>query len=54
MTYEDLVIEAARKGLAEGFTVMTPEMEKLLRVVYQAGYDRAKLDAFRSERGKWD
>ena len=54
MTYGDEVIEAARKGLAEGFTVMTPEMEKLFRVIYRAGYDRAKLDAFRSERGTWD
>jgi len=54
MTYEDQVIEAARKGLEQGFSALTPEMEKLLRVVYKAGYDRAKLDSFRSERGKWD
>lgn len=50
MTYEDEVIEAARKGLAEGFTNMTPEMEKLMRVIYRAGYDQAKRDRLLERR----
>lgn len=44
MTYEDKVIDAARKGLAEGFTAMTPEMEKLFRVIYRAGYQQAQRE----------
>ena len=54
MSYEDEVIEAAKKGLAEGFSAMTPELEKLLRLVYNAGYKQAKIDAMKSERGLWD
>ena len=54
MSYEDEVIKAAQKGLAEGFSAMTPEMEKLFRVIYKAGYNQGKIDAMKSERGLWD
>lgn len=47
MTYEDEVIKAARDGFAEVLQPLTPEMEKLLRVVYKAGYNRAKFDMLR-------
>lgn len=42
--YEDQVIEAARQGLREGFTTMTPEMEKLFRLIYRAGYKQSRID----------
>jgi len=45
MTYEDEVIKSARDGLAWAHVSMTPEMEKLFRVIYKAGYNRAKFDA---------
>jgi len=45
MTYEDEVIKAARDGLAQALQPLTPEMEKLFRVIYKAGYNRAKFDA---------
>ena len=45
MTYEDEVIKAAKNGFAEVLQPLTPEMEKLLRLVYKAGYNRAKFDA---------
>ena len=44
MTYEDEVIKAARDGLLWAHVAMTPEMEKLFRVIYKAGYNRAKFD----------
>lgn len=47
MTYEDEVIKAARDGYTEVLQPLTPEMEKLLRVVYKAGYNRAKFDMLR-------
>ncbi len=46
MIDEDKVIQAASEGLAEGLTPMTPQMEKLLRLVYRAGYKQAKIDLF--------
>jgi hypothetical protein len=49
MNYEDEVIEAARKGLAEGFTHLTPEMEKLMRLIYQAGYKQSTIDRMQKE-----
>jgi hypothetical protein len=52
MTEEDKVIQAAREGLAEGFTTMTPEMERLLRLVYRAGYKQAKIDLFLESQEK--
>lgn len=45
MNYEDEVIETARRGLAWSNVALTPEMEKLLRIVYNAGYKQAKIDA---------
>lgn len=50
MTYEDEVIEAARKGYAESYTKWTPETEKLLRLVYNTGYKQAKIDAMLLDR----
>ena len=44
MTYEDEVIKAAKDGLLWAHVAMTPEMEKLFRVIYKAGYNRAKFD----------
>ena len=45
MSYEDEVIDAAKKGLAWSNVALTPEMEKLLRVIYKAGYNSGKYDA---------
>ena len=50
MNYEDEVIEAARKGYAESMTRWTPELEKLLRLVYNTGYKQAKIDAMLLDR----
>lgn len=44
MSYEDEVIESARKGLAWSNVALTPEMEKLLRVIYRAGYQQAQRE----------
>ncbi len=52
MTYEDEVIEAAKKGYAESYTKWTPETEKLLRIVYQTGYKQAKIDAMLLDRNR--
>lgn len=52
MIDEDKVIQAAREGLAEGLTPMTPQMEKLLRLVYRAGYKQAKIDLFLESQEK--
>ena len=42
MNYEDQVIKAAKDGFNDVFSSMTPETEKLLRLVYRAGYNEAK------------
>ena len=42
--YEDEVIKAARLGFAEGLVSMDENMEKLLRMVYRAGYKQATID----------
>lgn len=47
--YEDQVIEAAKKGFAEAYITMTPDLEQLLRLVYQCGYKQAKIDAIERE-----
>ena len=44
MNYEDEVIESARKGLTWANVALTPEMEKLFRVIYKAGYNKGKID----------
>ena len=44
MTYEDEVIDAARKGYGQSMTKWTPELEKLLRLVYSAGYQQAQRE----------
>ena len=49
MTYEDEVIKAARDGYAESLVTITPELEKLLRLIYNAGYNRAQIDAMNSQ-----
>lgn len=41
MTHLDLVIEAARKGMAESGFQMDASLENLLRIVYLAGYGQA-------------
>lgn len=42
--YEDEVIKAARLGFSEGLVSMDESMEKLLRLVYRAGYKQATID----------
>lgn len=42
MNYEDQVIKAAKDGFNDVFSSMSPATEKLLRLVYRAGYDEAK------------
>jgi hypothetical protein len=49
MTYEDEVIDAARKGYAESYSKWTPETEKLLRLVFQAGYKQGTFDRMEKE-----
>ena len=44
MSYEDEVIKAARDGYAESLVTFTPELEKLLRLIFKAGYNQAKVD----------
>lgn len=44
MTHEDEVILSAKKGLAQAYMTLTPEMEKLFRVIYQAGYKQGKVE----------
>ena len=41
---EDNCIKAVRDGLREGFTNLTPEMEKLFRLVYRLGYKQCTID----------
>ena len=50
MSYEEEVIDAARKGYGESMTKWTPELEKLLRVIYKAGYNSGKYDAMMLDR----
>ena len=42
--YEDEVIKAARLGFSEGLVSVDENMEKLLRLVYRAGYKQATID----------
>ena len=49
MTYEDQVIEAARVGLSEGLFPMTKELEKLLRMVFQAGHKQGIIDTLEKQ-----
>ena len=50
MNYEEEVIQAVKDGFEdEGILIFTPQMEKLLRLIYQAGYRQAKIDALKSE-----
>ena len=43
VSYEDRVIEAAREGYATAFVQMDDTLEKLLRLVYQAGVKQGQL-----------
>lgn len=54
MTYEDEVIKAARNGFAEVLQPLTPEMEKLLRVIYQAGYKQGRVEELQKIVAKLD
>ena len=54
MTYEDEVIKSARDGLAWANVALTPEMEKLLRIIYQAGYKQGKLEELQKIVAKLD
>ena len=49
MKYEDRVIEAAREGFQLAFIKMDVETEKLLRLVYRAGYKQAVIDRMERE-----
>ena len=49
MKYEDRVIEAAREGFQSAFIKMDAETEKLLRLVYRAGYKQAMIDRLERE-----
>lgn len=42
MNYEDQVIKAAKDGFNDVFSSISPSTEKLLRLVYRAGYNEAK------------
>ena len=46
---EDICIKAVRDGLKEGFTHLTPEMEKLFRLVYRLGYKQSTIDRMEKE-----
>ncbi len=41
-SYEDEVIKAAKQGLADAITPLTPQFETLLRMIYRAGYHEAQ------------
>jgi hypothetical protein len=48
---EDICIKAVRDGLKEGIIPMslTPEMEKLFRLVYRIGYKQGTIDRMEKE-----
>lgn len=46
---EDNCIKAVRDGLREGFSNLTPEMEKLFRLVYRMGYKQCTIDQMENE-----
>lgn len=46
---ENKCIKAVRDGMKEGFTHLTPEMEKLFRLVYRLGYKQCKIDQLQKE-----
>ena len=46
---EDICIEAVRDGLRRAFTDLTPEMEKLFRLVYRMGYKQCTIDQMENE-----
>ena len=51
MTYEDEVIEAAKEGLMRINATLTPQMEKLLRAVFQCGYKQGKIHQLEEQLG---
>ena len=48
---ENICIDTVRKGMKEGIIPMTltPEMEKLFRLVYQLGYKQSTIDRMEKE-----